>query len=171
MFNNKKIIVVGIARSGISTLKALNKVGAYVIINDVKTEDKLLDILPQIEGLYNEKILGEHPTNYSNIDMMVLSPGVPTDLEFIKEAREQGVRIIGELELAYRLSNSKKFIGITGTNGKTTTTALSGEMFLDFGLKAHVVGNIGIPAVSVALENDKDDFMITEVSSFQLETI
>ncbi|MGB3367368.1 MAG: UDP-N-acetylmuramoyl-L-alanine--D-glutamate ligase [Acidaminobacteraceae bacterium] len=171
MFKDKKIIVVGIARSGISTLKALKEVSAYVIINDMKTKENLAEILPQIDGLYNEAILGEHPDDYSGVDIMVLSPGVPTDLEFINKARKSGVEVIGELELAYRLSNSKKFIGITGTNGKTTTTALVGKMFEDFGSPSYVVGNIGIPAVSVALTNKKQDFMITEVSSFQLETI
>jgi len=171
MFKDKKVIVVGIARSGISTLKALKEVSAHVIINDVKTKENLADILPQIDGLYNEAILGAHPSDYSCVDMMILSPGVPTDLEFINKARKSGVEVIGELELAYRLSNSKKFIGITGTNGKTTTTALVGKMFEDFGASSHVVGNIGIPAVSVALTNEKQDFMITEVSSFQLESI
>ena len=171
MFKDKKVIVIGIARSGISTLKALKEVSAYVIINDLKTKEELSEMLPQIDGLYNEEILGAHPSDYTAIDMMVLSPGVPTDLEFINKAKKSGVEVIGELELAYRLSNSKKFIGITGTNGKTTTTALVGKMFEDFSFPAHVVGNIGIPAVSVAMTNEKEDFMITEVSSFQLESI
>lgn len=171
MFNNKKVIVVGIARSGVSTLKALKEVEAHVIINDVKTKEMLMDILPSIEGLYDEAILGGHPSDYTSIDMMILSPGVPTDLDFIIKAKSSGVEVIGELELAYRLSNSKKFIGITGTNGKTTTTALVGKIFSDFGSPSHVVGNIGIPAVSVALTNKKEDYMITEVSSFQLETV
>lgn len=169
----KKVLVVGIAKSGISTLKILKELGFSLTINDIKTDESLKEILLSINGLYDEKILGRHP-NLSEIKdcgTMILSPGVPTDLEFIVKAKENNIDVIGEIELAYRLSLSKHFIGITGTNGKTTTTALVGEIFENAHKKAYVVGNIGVPAISVALSCKKDDYLITELSSFQLESI
>ncbi|MBO5995163.1 MAG: UDP-N-acetylmuramoyl-L-alanine--D-glutamate ligase, partial [Firmicutes bacterium] len=101
---------------------------------------------------------------------MVLSPGVDPEKNFVIKAREQGVEIVGELELAFRLAKGN-FVGITGTNGKTTTTSLVGEIFKAAGLKSHVVGNIGLPVISVAQDTTEEDWMITEVSSFQLQTV
>lgn len=167
---NKNVLVVGMAKSGIPTVKALSKLGAKIAINDIKTKDKLEDILNEIEHLCDEIVLGSHPDQIEKYDLIVLSPGVPTDLSFLKKAREKNKKIIGELELAYRLSKGK-YLAITGTNGKTTTTALTGEIFKNAGLETFIVGNIGLAAISKALETTDDTILVTEVSSFQLETI
>lgn len=167
---NKKVLVVGMAKSGIPTVKALSKLGAKVTINDIKSKEKLKDILREIEDICDEVILGSHPQKIHEYDLIVLSPGVPTDLGFIEKARKEKKKIIGELELAYRLSRGK-YLAITGTNGKTTTTALVGEIFKNADLETFVVGNIGLAAISKALETTEDTNLITEVSSFQLETI
>ena len=102
--------------------------------------------------------------------MLVLSPGVPTDLPFVKEAAEAGAEIAGELEIAFRCGHGK-YVAITGTNGKTTTTTLVGEIFRNSGRKTEVVGNIGVAVISKAMEAADDTWMITETSSFQLETV
>lgn len=166
---NKKILVVGMAKSGIPTVKVLYSLGANITINDIKTEEKLKDILGEIAHLCNDIVLGTHPEKIEKYDLIVLSPGVPIDLDFLNKAREQNIKIIGELELAYRLSMGK-YLAITGTNGKTTTTALTGEIFKNANLKTFVVGNIGLAAISKALETTDETFLVTEVSSFQLET-
>ncbi|GAB6088394.1 UDP-N-acetylmuramoyl-L-alanine--D-glutamate ligase [Alkaliphilus crotonatoxidans] len=104
------------------------------------------------------------------IDLVIVSPGVPLELPFIKALREAGKEIIGEIELAYRLAEGQ-IVAITGTNGKTTTTSLTGEIFKNAGKNTYVVGNIGVAAISKALEIKKEDYMVMEVSSFQLESI
>jgi len=167
---NKKVLVVGLAKSGIPTVKVLSKLGARITVNDIKSEVQLKDILLEIRNLFDDIILGYHPSRLEDYDLIVLSPGVPTDLDFIKEAKKNNILLIGELELAYRLSNGV-YIGITGTNGKTTTTALTGEIFKNSSYKSFTVGNIGIAAISKALETDDNTVLVTEVSSFQLETI
>lgn len=170
MYQNKRVMVVGLAKSGIPAVKILKSLGAYIILHDTKTEEALADFLDEIKGQYDETILGKQPEGDIPLDLMVLSPGVPTDLPFITAARANGVKIIGELELGFTLAKGR-FFGITGTNGKTTTTALTGEIFKAAGLKTHVVGNIGVPVVDRALDSDAQTCFITEVSSFQLESI
>jgi len=168
--NRKRVLVIGMARSGISAAKILNQLGAYVIMNDLKEEKKLNDLINDVKPYVNEFILGNHVTNFHSIDLIVLSPGVPLDIEPIRKAKEEGVQVIGELELAYNLLEGE-FIGITGTNGKTTTTALVGEIFDNAGIHNHVVGNIGLPVISKMFESYEETYLITEVSSFQLETV
>jgi len=167
---NKNVLVVGMARSGIPTVKALSKLGARITINDIKSKEQLSDILGEIGHLCEDIILGSHPDKTDIYDLIVLSPGVPTDLNFLKRAEKENVDIIGELELAFRLSKGK-YIAITGTNGKTTTTALTGEIFKNAEHKTFVVGNIGLAAISKAFDTTDDTTLVTEVSSFQLETI
>ncbi|WP_202931052.1 UDP-N-acetylmuramoyl-L-alanine--D-glutamate ligase [Aminipila terrae] len=113
---------------------------------------------------------GEEPSCIDEIDMMVLSPGVPTELGFVRKAVEKGVEVIGELEIAYRVGNGN-YVAITGTNGKTTTTTLVGEIFKNSKRKTYVVGNIGVAVISMAISAELDSWLITETSSFQLETI
>lgn len=167
---NKKVLVVGAARSGISTMEVLKQLGATVILNDIKTKDQLGELYSDLEKQADELILGMHPSDLSIFDLIILSPGVPTDLSFVMKAKELGIEIIGELEFAFQ--NCKgSFIGITGTNGKTTTTSLVGEIFKKSGKSHSVVGNIGLPAISKALEAKETTTMVTELSSFQLESI
>ncbi|WP_300278239.1 UDP-N-acetylmuramoyl-L-alanine--D-glutamate ligase [Peptacetobacter sp.] len=168
----KKVLLVGLAKTGISTIKCLAKYGADITVNDIKTEDKLEEIISEIKDIDGIKyILGHHPEDISDIDMVVVSPGVPLDLPFIKKIINNNKELIGEVELAYRLSKKPYFVGITGTNGKTTTTSLTGEIFKKANKETYIVGNIGNPVIdAVQCANEKACF-ITELSSFQLESI
>lgn len=169
---NKVVLVIGLAITGIPLVKALDKLGARVIVNDLKMKEQLTDALDELKGLRVEYILGKHPEKIDDlaIDLVIVSPGVPLELPFIKALREAGKEIIGEIELAYRLAEGQ-IVAITGTNGKTTTTSLTGEIFKNAGKNTYVVGNIGVAAISKALEIKKEDYMVMEVSSFQLESI
>ncbi len=169
---DKRVLVIGLAVTGIPLVKVLAELGADIIVNDMKGQEALADTLKELEGLNASYILGRHPEGLQElgaIDLVVVSPGVPLDIPFIKQLREENIRIIGEIELAYILSRAR-IVAITGTNGKTTTTALTGEIFKNAGENTYVVGNIGVAAVSKALETKPEDFMIMEVSSFQLES-
>lgn len=169
-FENKQVIVVGLAKSGVSAIKVLSEIGAKVTVTDIKEASQLKEIIDEIQPYVVDVVVGKHPTELEKYEIAVMSPGVPTDLPFVIQMKDAGIQIIGEIELAYQLSNGR-FIGITGTNGKTTTTALTGELFAHSGKSHFVVGNIGLPAVSKALETSDDTTMVTEISSFQLETI
>ncbi len=167
---DRKVLVVGMGRSGKAAIDALIRYGAKVYAQDASDPAKIDEALKEhlrSEGV--ETFFGRIPEDMSAFDMLVLSPGVPTDLPFIREAAGTGAEIIGELELAYRLTPAR-FVAITGTNGKTTTTTLVGEIFREDGRKTAVVGNIGEPVVTEAVKADEDEWLITEVSSFQLET-
>lgn len=169
-FAGKKVLIIGMGKSGRSSMQALLKQGANVCVHDAAgaetMDENLLTFLEKAGvGLY----LGDLPDADEKFDFLVLSPGVSPQLEYVKNASANGAEIIGELELAYRLTDAK-FIAITGTNGKTTTTALVGEIFKNAGKDSHVVGNIGVPAVSVAISLPEYSWLVTEVSSFQLET-
>ena len=169
---NKNILLVGLAKTGISTIKHLNKLGAKVVVNDIKDKNKLKGILDELSDLNNvEYILGYHPENVDDIDMAVVSPGVPLDLPFILKLKSKNIEIIGEVELAYRLSQNPMFIGITGTNGKTTTTSLVGEIFKKANIDTYIVGNIGNPVIDTVDTANENSVLVTELSSFQLESI
>ncbi|MGI6722414.1 MAG: UDP-N-acetylmuramoyl-L-alanine--D-glutamate ligase [Anaerovoracaceae bacterium] len=170
-FKDKKILVVGLGRSGAAALKALLSAGADVEVQDSKKAGELDE---ELEAFLKEKgvrsYLGEKPEDPAGYDFIVPSPGVPLKLDFIAKAIKAGVPVIGELELAYEMGGGK-YVAITGTNGKTTTTTLVGEIFKEAGRDTRVVGNIGVAVMNEALNADDDTWMITEVSSFQLETI
>ena len=169
---NKKVLLVGLAKTGVSTIKYLNKLGANVVVTDIKGEEKLKYILSELSDLTNvEYILGYHPENVDDIDMTVVSPGVPLDLPFILKLKSKDIEIIGEVELAYRLSKDPTFIGITGTNGKTTTTSLVGEIFKKANKDTYIVGNIGNPVIDTVGIANENSVLVTELSSFQLESI
>ena len=167
----KKVLVVGLGKSGKAAVRVLNEDGAKVYVQDSSTPDKLdTQFLSYMSNEGIEAFLGSEPDDMSLYDMLVLSPGVPSDLGFIKDAEKKGVEIIGEIELAYRISEGN-FVAITGTNGKTTTTSLVGKIFEDAGKNTSIVGNIGNPVVSHAEDTTSDDWLITEMSSFQLESV
>ena len=170
---NKKVLLVGLAKTGVSTIKYLDKLGAKTIVNDIKNKSQLEDILNELKNIKNvEYILGYHPENVDDIDMAVVSPGVPLDLPFICKLKKNKIKIIGEVELAYRLSkNNPIFIGITGTNGKTTTTSIVGEIFKKANKDTYIVGNIGNPVIDTVDTTTKESILVTELSSFQLESI
>ena len=169
---DKKVLLVGLAKTGVSTIKKLDKLGASIVVTDIKPKEKLEDILSQLNGLNNvEYILGSHPEDISDIDLTIVSPGVPLDLPFIEKLKESNVKIIGEVELAYTLSNNPIFVGITGTNGKTTTTSLVGEIFKEAKRDTYIVGNIGNPVIDTVDYTNENSVLVTELSSFQLESI
>lgn len=166
---DKKVLVVGMGRSGIAAAHALQAAGAVVSVQDSKKEEEIdKDFLDFVGEAGIKKYFGTVPEG-EQFDMAVLSPGVPPALEFIQKAKDGGAEIIGELELAYRMGGGK-YVAITGTNGKTTTTTLVGEMFKNAGRKTCVVGNIGVAVITDAMNADDDTWMVTETSSFQLET-
>nr|WP_243238625.1 UDP-N-acetylmuramoyl-L-alanine--D-glutamate ligase [Romboutsia sp. 1001713B170207_170306_H8] len=170
---NKKVLLVGLAKTGVSTIKYLDKLGAKTIVNDIKEKAQLEEILAQLKDIKNvEYILGYHPENVDDIDMAIVSPGVPLDLPFICKLKNNNIKIIGEVELAYRLSkNNPTFIGITGTNGKTTTTSIVGKIFKTANKDTYIVGNIGNPVIDTVDSTNEDSILVTELSSFQLESI
>ena len=166
-----KVLIIGMGRSGKCAMYALRDLGYEVAVQDSKKPE---EADPEIKEYCEKKgiamYFGTMPEDFSSFDMMVLSPGVDPEKGFVLKAMEQGCEIVGELELAYRLARGI-FVGITGTNGKTTTTTLVGDIFMASGRKTNVVGNIGLPVISVAVDSKPDDWMITEVSSFQLQTV
>lgn len=167
---DKKVLVIGLGKSGIAATQAMVKLGANVSVQDSKTEDK---IDPNLKSFFRGEnvtmYFGSIPEDMGAFDMMILSPGVSPELPFIQEGAAKGCEIVGELELAYRLGKGK-YISITGTNGKTTTTTLVGEIFKAAKRDTYVVGNIGVAVISMALEATEDSWLVTETSSFQLET-
>lgn len=167
---NKKILVVGMARSGLATVEVLCRQGAYVLCQDSKLKEEMdAEIVEKLDSMNVKYLFGEKPEEL-DFDLIVVSPGVPLYIDLLKEAKEKGIKIIGELELAYQLS-SANFISITGTNGKTTTTTLVGEIFKKAGVDSSVGGNIGIPVILKAADAKKDSWLIVETSSFQAESI
>ena len=169
-FDNKKVLIVGLGKSGIAALEVLLELGACVAIQDSKPAEEIDgETMALIKDKKIEAWFGTVPQNMGAFELLVLSPGVPVNLSFIQEARDAGAEIIGELELAYRIGRGR-YVGITGTNGKTTTTTLVGEIFKAAGRDTSVVGNIGSPVVREAARAHDDSWLVTEISSFQLET-
>ena len=169
---NKKVLVFGLGISGIGAGKILEAHGADVVLydgNQKLTEEK---VRKQLGEDSNAKIvIGEFPEEIlENLDMTVLSPGVPTDLPVIEKMRKQGVTVIGEVELAYQYGKGD-VLAITGTNGKTTTTTLLGEIMKNYQDNVYVVGNIGTPYTTAASLMTNDTITVAEMSSFQLESI
>ena len=171
-FRNRHVMILGMARSGIAAAKLLSDDGAFVRINDLKTEEQLSEAIKPLKGIENiEWRLGEKAEDVlDGIDVLVISPGVPIESSVVKTARDKGIEVIGELELSYRMSEGW-LVCITGTNGKTTTTTLTGEIFKAAGKKTYVVGNIGYPYAAVAGEAKEGDVTVCEASSFQMESV
>jgi UDP-N-acetylmuramoylalanine--D-glutamate ligase len=172
--SGKKALVVGMAKSGTASARLLIEKGAKVTVYDAKREEDLKDsIRAEIEKLPAAKLLGADDETVSayveGIDLMVLSPGVPLNLPFIRKAYALEKKVIAEMELGYLFSNAE-FVAITGTNGKTTTTALTGEIFKNAGKNTYVLGNIGIPISEMALQTRPGDVVVAETAALQLET-
>lgn len=166
-----RVLVIGMARSGIAAVKLLLSLGAVPLINDQKKEDAFGRELDCFINTPCEFHLGENPVPLlSSCDLVVISPGVPIDAPVVKQAQKKGVPLIGELELAYSYLKGR-LIAVTGTNGKTTTVSLLGRLFENAGYTVHVGGNIGYPLCAIAMESKDDDIIVAEVSSFQLESI
>lgn len=168
----KKVLVFGSGKSGIGASDLLAKVGAFPVIYDGNAETDKDAVVHKTDGIYPVTVYaGELPKEVQDsLDLVVLSPGVPTDLPLVKSFYEQGLPVWGEVELAYRVGDGE-VLAITGTNGKTTTTALLGKIMQDARESVFVVGNIGTPYTSKALEMKPNSVTVAEISSFQLETI
>ena len=167
----KNILVVGIARSGVAAARLLAARGANVTANDVKDESHLAREADELRAAGVRLALGGHPESlFTQADLIVLSPGVPADLPALEIARGSGVEIISEPELAGRFLRGR-MIGITGSNGKTTTTALTGELMKAAGAEVIVGGNIGTPLTSLIEQSNDQTWAVAELSSFQLEMI
>ncbi|BBF43009.1 UDP-N-acetylmuramoylalanine--D-glutamate ligase [Lachnospiraceae bacterium KM106-2] len=169
---DKQVLVVGSGLSGVAATKLLKKVGAFVTIYDSNANVEKDDVLKKFdEKVEFDTIFGEiSKEQMANMDLVVLSPGVPTDLPFVNEFRTMNTPIWGEIELAYNFAKGK-VVAITGTNGKTTTTALTGSIMEAHFASSFVVGNIGTPYTDMALQTKEDSVTVAEISSFQLETI
>ena len=167
----KRVLVVGLGKSGVASALFLKLRGARVTVSDTKTEDELRAEIPVLldQGITVET--GEHgERTFHGQDLIVVSPGVSLDALPIVRARTSGEPIIGEIELAAQFL-AGRIVAITGSNGKTTTTTLTGEILTAGGLPTLVGGNIGTPAISLVERAKPDHIIVLEVSSFQLETI
>lgn len=171
IFDNKNILVVGAGKSGISAINLLKNTNAKLYLFDGNADADVKALKTQINDDNVTIILGNLPLAVKNeIDLLILSPGVPVDLDFVTELSNNNVPVWGEIELAYAFAKGK-IVGITGTNGKTTTTALTGQIMKEYFKSVFVVGNIGIPYTQVAVDTTDDSATVIELSSFQLETI
>jgi len=176
-YKGKTVLVAGAGLSGIASARFLLNRGARVILSDSKKREALE---PAVSGLLKSaasssgeltlELGGNRKESFASADLVVVSPGMPLSLPFFEISRKAGVPVIAEIELAYRHLKGK-VIGITGSNGKTTTTTLTAELLAGAGLKARAAGNIGTPLIGFADESTPDDIYVVELSSFQLEAI
>lgn len=166
----KRILVVGMARSGVAAAALANELGARVTVTDSKPYEALAEAFRPLEGLDITSALGENGVDrVKDSDLVLLSPGVPLTAPVVLEARRLGVPVTGELEFASRLCPCE-YGAVTGTNGKTTTVTLLSEMFDSAGMGRHACGNIGYPFSQTVTECRENEKVAVEVSSFQLET-
>ena len=166
----KKVLVVGLGKSGLAAALFLRRRGAQVTVSDVRSAEALAKDIPALldAGIMVEA--GGHGLlTFRRQDLIVVSPGVPLDTPELAQVKSFGLPVIGELELAARFLKGK-ILAITGSNGKTTTTALLGEILADAGLPTLVGGNIGVPVVALIDDSTDDTWSVLEVSSFQLES-
>lgn len=171
--DGKKVLVIGLGITGVSLVEFLARQKVDIIINDCKDEETLSPILEKLQDIRCQYILGKHPKTLKEAgepDILIPSPGVPLDIPIISEAKLKKIPVIGEIELAYKHMQAP-ILAITGTNGKTTTTALVGDMVERAEIKTEIVGNIGTAAISKVEYLNQEAYCVMEVSSFQLETI
>lgn len=169
-FTGKRIMIVGLARSGMAAIKALHKRGAILTAYDAKTAAQLENEIVLLQEMGVVVYAGSFPPVSKDLDMLVVSPGVPLDIEPVQAAYREDIEVIGELELAYLLKSPRlEILAVTGTNGKTTTTTLLGEILSADGRTAATGGNIGI-ALCEQVEKMDEGYISVETSSFQLES-
>jgi UDP-N-acetylmuramoylalanine--D-glutamate ligase len=167
----KRVLVVGLGKSGVASALFLASRGARVTVSDAKSEDQLRNEIPSLldRGITVET--GKHgERTFRDQDMIVVSPGVPSNVDPLQHARRLGIPVIGEIELTARFLQGH-LVAITGSNGKTTTTTLTGEVIASGGRKTLVGGNIGTPAITFVEQSSPDTWVVLEISSFQLESI
>jgi len=166
----KNITVIGAGRSGIGAAKLIKKVGGIPFVSDAGNESDLSESINNLMESGIKYETGMHSEKVFDCETMVVSPGVPAVADVLNSAREKNIKLISEVELAYKFCKGK-IIAITGTNGKTTTTSLCGHVFNNCGFKTHVAGNIGLAFSEIAMDVVENDFVALEVSSFQLDLI
>lgn len=176
MFENKKIFILGLARSGYQAAKLLLEKGNTIVLNDGKDEDKLdKEQIEELRDAGATLVFGGHPDDLfdDSYDYLIKNPGVPIDHKYILKARKLGIEVINEVEMAYRLLPSDvKIVGITGTNGKTTTTTLTYQIMKKaYGDRVFLAGNIGYPLCSILNQVKSGDIIVMEVSCQQLENL
>ena len=176
MFKNNKVFILGFARSGYEAAKLLIQRDCEVVLNDSKKEELLeQDKIQELRDLGVQFVFGSHPDDLldETYDYLIKNPGVPIDHKYVLKAREFGIEVINEVEMAYRLlPDGIRIVAITGTNGKTTTTTLTYQILHNY-FKERVVlaGNIGYPLCSVLKDLNKDSILVMEVSCQQLENL
>jgi len=175
-YRGKSILVAGAGRSGIGSARFLLASGARVVLTDTKSREaleshiaQLLDVAARSGELVLE-LGGHRKESFENCDFVVVSPGIPLSNPMFESSRKAGIPIIAEIELAYRHLQGK-IVGITGSNGKTTTTTLVSRLLVGAGLKGHAAGNIGAPLIDFVADSSSEDIYAVELSSFQLEGI
>lgn len=168
-YENKKVLILGMARSGQAVAKIFHHAGAIVIVNDLKQRN-LCPEADELEAMGMTVICGQHPTNVLNpsISLVVKNPGIPYSVLPVMQALDLGIEVITEVEVAYYLTKAK-MIGITGSNGKTTTTTWMGEMLKAEEGEAIIAGNIGRPLSEAVLQAKDNQWIVAELSSFQLK--
>ncbi len=167
---NKKISVIGAVRSGVGAAKLIKALGGNPFVSDNGNDDKLADSIKKLMDNNIEFETGGHSEKVYDCDLIVVSPGVPSDAPVIKKALERKIKVVSEVELAASFCKGK-IIAITGTNGKTTTTSLCSHVLNECGKKTYSAGNIGLAFSELVLDVKKDEFVSLEVSSFQLDFI
>lgn len=168
---SKRVLVVGIGKSGLAASIFAAERGALTVATDIKREEELNNVLELLEEKGIRVISGKHPIEeFTSSDLIIVSPGVPLTIEPLRVAKEQGIKIIGEVELAYHFLKGE-IIGITGSNGKSTTTSLIAWIFSSAGKECQPCGNIGCPLIDMVEYDSPEKCYAVELSSFQLETI
>jgi UDP-N-acetylmuramoylalanine--D-glutamate ligase len=166
----KKATVIGLGRSGNAAAKLLTKHGYTVTLSDRNSSPNLASQTADLEQMGITVKLGDYFTPTADLNLIVVSPGVPWDIPALVQARDMGLDTIGEMELAWRYLDDIPWVAVTGTNGKTTTTALIAAIFQAAGFDAPACGNIGFAACELALQEAKPDWVIAEISSYQIES-
>ena len=168
--NGKNVLVVGLAESGLGAANFLLRHGARVTVTDVKPRGELMGRIEHLAGSVRLSLGGHREEDFTGAELIILSPGVPTSLPQLRKASLGAIPVYSEVELAYRFLKGM-VIGVTGSNGKTTTTALIGDLFRKSGRECIVAGNIGPPLIGFVEGSSQQSTFVVELSSFQLETI
>jgi len=170
-WKDKRVAVIGLARSGLAAGRKLKEIGAEPFLSDIRSKEELNDIMPIISDFEYE--VGGHSEKILNNELIIVSPGVPLDISILEKAREKEIPIWSELEFGFQLAKdtSSKIIAITGSNGKSTTTSMIYHILKESGKNALLAGNIGLPFTSFPIEKGEYEYIVLEVSSFQLDAI
>ena len=168
--NGKNITIIGAGKSGVGSARLIKKLGGVPFVSDSANEKKVEKYTTMLKEINVEYETGMHSKRVYDCDLMIISPGVPSDAKVIMNAKQKNIKVIGEVELASVFCKGT-VIAITGTNGKTTTTSLCGYLFQNCGATTYVTGNIGNAFSEIVLAATDKDFIVLEVSSFQLDMI